>query len=178
MKARIAIELKTREVHQLFERKINGDRLFIDAILHRFNRVMNRCNQQESAALLTYQEIEQKLQERIQHFTNEITRFEALLAKRKFGGQAINYITQFRPAVLVSNPLAMLLVGFLVAYDNLMAVIKLLRLAGCFETDEIYFENIQIHQKTANRVLSAFILMPTTKIQGQSSPYSSGCSLF
>ncbi|GEM_PF-1941690 len=178
MKARIEIELKTREVHQLFERKINGDRLFIDAILHQFNRVMNRCNQQESAALLAYQKIEQKLQELIQHFTNETTRFEALLAKRKFGGQAIRYITQFRPTIFVSNRLAMLLVGFLVAYDKLVGVIKLLRLAGCFETDEIYFGNIQINQKTANRVLSDFLLMPATKIQGKPSPYSSNCSLF
>lgn len=168
MKASIELELKTREVYQLFERRINGDRLFIEAILRKFNIVMNQRNIQKPAPLETYQRIEQRLHESIQQLTNEITRFEALLAKRKFGGQKINYITQFRPTVVVSNPLAMLLVRFIVTYDKLVAVIKLLRLAGCFETDEIYFGNIQRHQKIANQILSDFAVMPLAKLSSDS----------
>lgn len=41
----------------------------------------------------------------------------------------------------------------------MMAVLKLIRLAGCFEPDEIYFGNIRRYQKMVNLMLSDVILM-------------------
>ena len=61
MKINIELSLRTREVYQLFERKINGERMFIEAILHKFNTVINRCQQQNSQALLIYKQINQKI---------------------------------------------------------------------------------------------------------------------
>lgn len=42
MKATIELTLKTREVYTFFERKLNGNRLFIHAIQHRINSVRNQ----------------------------------------------------------------------------------------------------------------------------------------
>lgn len=160
MKASIEIELRTREVYKLFQRKINNDRLFIQAVLHKFNTVMNRCKKQESIALVTYCQMERAIQEITQQFTDELFRFETLLSKKRFGGGKIDFIVQFRPTVIVSNPLAMELVRLIDVYDRLMAVLKLLRLAGCFETDEIYFGNVRRYQKMVNQTLSYFIFLP------------------
>jgi hypothetical protein len=45
-----------------------------------------------------------------------------------------------------------------------MAVLKLLALAGCVETDAIYFANIKRIQKVANQWLSTLLLTPILNI--------------
>ena len=159
MKTHIELSLKTSEVYQLFERKINRDRLFIQAILHKFNIVINRCNQQEPQALLTYKQLEQKLHRLTKQFGNEIIKFRLLLAQKKnFDNNKISYAVQFKPIITLTNPLAMQLVELIETYDELIAVHKLLRFAGCFESDGIYFENVKRIQKLVNQQLSGFIL--------------------
>lgn len=55
----------------------------------------------------------------------------------------------------------MQLIEFIEIYDKLIAIVKLLHIAGCFESDEAYFGNIKRLQKIANAMLSALILAPT-----------------
>lgn len=163
MKVSIELALRTREVYQLFERRINGDRLFIEAILHKFNVVMNRCRQQEPLALASYKQIEKNLIEFTQQFTDEITRFETLLAMKKdFAHTKFSYIPQFRPVMIVTNPLSLQIIGFIEIYDKLIATLKLLQLAGCFESDDIYFSNIKRYQTIVNQILSELLLQPAT----------------
>lgn len=165
MKANIELSLRTREVYQLFERKINGDRLFIQAILHKFNIIINRCNKQEPHALVSYQQIEQQMQDLTKQFTSENKKFELLLAKRKdFDSKRVHFVVQFFPTVIVTNSLAMQLVELIEFYDKLVATLKLLHLSECFGTDEIYFENIKRIQKLTNRILSEILLKSTVSI--------------
>lgn len=162
MKASIELALRTREVNQLFHRKINGDRLFIEAILHKFNIVINRCNQQNPQALTAHKQIEQKLQDLTRQFTAEITKFEMLLTKKKyFDNKTINFLSQFHLKITVTNPLALQLIELIETYDKLIAMLKFLGLAGCFKEDEIYFENIKRIQKSTNSVLSKILLIST-----------------
>jgi len=155
MQANIELSLRTREVHQLFERKINRDRLFIQAILHKFNIVINRCNKQEPKALLAYKQMEQKIQALTKQFRDEISRFELLLTRKKiFDGNKISYVVQFRPIITLTNPLAMQLVELIETYDELVATLKLLHLAGCFEEEQFYFVHVKRTQKLANQILS------------------------
>lgn len=159
MKASIELSLRTREVYQLFQRKINGDRLFIEAILHKFNIVINRCQKKDPQALITYKQIEQLTQKLIKQFMNETIRFEQLLAKKKkFDSKNISITVQFLPSIIVTNPLAMQLIELIETYDKLTASLKLLHLAGCFDEDGIYFENAKRIQKLANQSLSRIIL--------------------
>ena len=59
--------------------------------------------------------------------------------------------------ITVSNPLGMRLVEFIEIYDQLVATIKLLNLAGCFMSDNDYYTNIKRIQKLANQMLSNVI---------------------
>lgn len=162
MKASIELALRTREVYQLFERRISGDRLFIEAILHKFNIRMNRCRQRDPLALAGYKQIE-KIIEFSQQFTDEITRFETLLAMKKdFAHTKFSYTPQFRPVMIVTNPLSLQIIGFIEIYDKLIATLKLLRLTGCFESDDIYFSNIKRYQTIVNQILSELLLQPAT----------------
>ena len=159
MQATIELALKTREVFKLLERKIDGDRFFIEAVLHKFNSVMRQCKQQVPRALVAYDQIEQALIALTRKFIDEANRFEAILASRKdFGDKKINFIAQFHTTITINTPLSMRLVGFIEAYDQLSAVLKLLHLAGCFVSENDYFSNINRIQKLANQMLSQIIL--------------------
>ena len=159
MKANIELTLRTREVYQLFERKINGNQLFIPAILHKFNRVMQDYNQQESEAFSIYKWIESKMQQLTQQFAAEITKFETILQKKKLlENKRIDFVVQFKTIIAITNPLTIQLVEIIEIYDKLMAILKLMNLAGCFETDEIYFQNVKRIQKIANQGFSEILL--------------------
>ncbi len=163
MKVSIELALRTREVYQLFERKISGDRLFIEAILHKFNVLINRCRQRDPQAMASYKQIKQNIIGFTQQFTDEIARFETLLAMKKdFARTKISYIPQFRPVMIVTNPLSIQLIEFIEIYDKLIAALKLLQLAGCFESDEIFWGNTKRYQKLANQMLSNCVLAPIT----------------
>lgn len=163
MKVSIELALRTREVYQLFERRINGDRLFIDAILHKFNIVLARHRQKEPDAATSFNQIEKKINGLSQQFLDDIERFEMLLAKKqKAGNTKINYVIQFQPVIIVQNQLALKLIEFVEIYDKLIALLKFLKFAECYESDIDYLNNINRYQKMANQVLSTLMLMPAT----------------
>lgn len=164
MKAEIILNLRTREVYQLFERKISGDRFFIEAILHKMNIVIGRCRRRDPVALKMLYEMEQQLNALAQEFAAEVKRFEMLLSKKKeFKDKQINFVAQFHPRIIVCNPLSMKLAELIEIYDRLIAILKLLRLTGCFDTDETYFKNIKYHQKIINQALSTILLYNYSK---------------
>lgn len=159
MQVNIELALKMREVHQLFERKIDNDRLFIQAILHKFNLVMSHSKQKTPQKFNVFSQIEQAMMTLTQQFSDEISCFHEVLNKRKdFNNTKINFIAQFHPMITVSNPLGMRLVEFIEIYDQLIATTKLLNLAGCFMSDNDYYANIKRTQKLANRMLSHILL--------------------
>lgn len=107
-----------------------------------------------------------------QHFNSEAVRFEAILTKQKnFEHKKISYAVKFQPSIIVTNPLAMQLIEFIEIYDKLIAILKLLHLAGCFDSDEAYFGNIKRLQKMANTMLSDLILAPTTTMPNDLNTY-------
>ncbi|AGN14968.1 TPA: DUF1845 domain-containing protein [Legionella pneumophila] len=159
MKAEITLNLRTREVYKLFERKISGDRLFIDVILHKMNIVIGQNRKPNPMALKMLSEMEQQLNSLTNAFSSEIRRFEELLAKKKeFKDKQINFVVQFHPKIIVCNPLSIKLAELIEVYDQLIATLKLLRLAGCFETDQAYFIHMKQKQKLTNQSLSKIIL--------------------
>lgn len=173
MKASIELSLCTREVYKLFERKIGGNRFFIEAILHKMNIVINRCQNQESRSIAIYKQVEQKILNLTQQFTDEVERFDALLSKKKeFASKKVNFVIQFHPSLIISNHLGIQIIQLIEAYDKLVAPVKLLHLAGCLGTDELYYENMTRYQKVANQVLSTLMLTPTTNLSPGQSPYS------
>ncbi|WP_457589177.1 AcaB family transcriptional regulator, partial [Legionella pneumophila] len=104
-------------------------------------------------------EMEQQLNVLTEEFTSEVKRFEELLAKKKeFKDKQINFVVQFYPKIIVCNPLSMKLTELIEVYDRLIATLKLLRLTGCFETDEAYFTHMKQKQKLTNQSLSRIIL--------------------
>jgi len=158
MKVTMILELKTREVNQLFERKINGDRLFIDAILHKFNRVTGECRKQSSNAQKTYQLIEKSMLSLTQQFFDEVGRFKGMLEKGTgLGDKKITITPTFHPKINIENQLAVQLMEFIKIYDNLVATLKLLHLTGCFESEQAYYAQITRIQKMTNRMLSQII---------------------
>lgn len=160
MQVNIELALRTREVFKLFERKIDNDRLFIHAILHKFNIVMSYSKQQGLQTSSTFRQIEQPMITLTQQFNDEVSRFNEVLNKRKnFNSTKVNFIAQFHPMIAVSNPLSMRLVEFIEVYDQLIATVKLLHLAGCFMSNTDYYANIKRIQKLANKMLSHAMLI-------------------
>jgi hypothetical protein len=157
----IELSLRTREVYQLFERKINGDRLFIQTILHKLNTIINRCNQQEPLALLAHQQIKQKIQELTRQFRADIAKFESLLAKKKIlANKAIHFTVQFNPVIEITNPLSMALIELIEAYDQLVVTSKLLHFAGCFASTQDHYAHVKKAQDATNQTLSNILLTP------------------
>lgn len=160
MQVNIELALRTREVFKLFERKIDNDRLLIHAILHKFNIVMGHSKQRGLQTSSSFHQIEQAMVTLTQQFSDEMSRFNEVLNKRKdFNRTKVNFIAQFHPMITVSNPLSMRLVEFIEIYDQLIATVKLLNLAGCFMSDTDYYANIKRIQKLANKMLSHAMLI-------------------
>jgi hypothetical protein len=158
MKVTITLNLKTREAHQLFQRKINGDRLFINAILHKLNKITGLCRKEAPGAQETYQNIEKSILSLTQQFSDEIIRFRRILQKKTgLGDKKITITPTFHSQIIIENPLTACLTKFIETYDNLVATLKLLYLAGSFESEQIYYANITPIQKIVNQALGKMI---------------------
>jgi hypothetical protein len=158
MKVTITLNLKTREAHQLFQRKINGDRLFINAILHKLNKITGLCRKEVPGAHEHYQSLKKSILSLTQQFSNEIHRFREILEiKTGLGDKKITITPTFHSQISIENPLTACLIEFIETYDNLVATIKLLYLAGSFESELDYYANITRIQKTANQALSKIL---------------------
>lgn len=159
MKVKIELALRTREVYQLFGRRMDENRLFIDAILHKFSIVLNACRRDVPDSLVLLNEMQQKIIHLTQHMANETKRFESLLTLKKSTlNSTINYVVQYQPVIIATNRLSLLLIEFIQAHDTLVAILKLLHLAGCFELDSDCLNNIKRYQKMANQMLSELVL--------------------
>jgi len=107
--------------------------------------------------------MEQRIVALTQQYINDTERFETLLAKKNsFVNMKLSYIIQFRPVITVTNRLALNLIEFVEVYDKLLALLKMLHLAGCFEADNDFFNNIKRYQKIANIILSSLMLASAT----------------
>lgn len=147
MKIVVTLNLANREVLHLFSRKMDGKRLFMDALLHKFNKVMGVC--QESI-----HQIEQMLSELSHQFERDIMVYSELLAHKQSPSiQSTAAIRQFHPEIIVCNQLGMQLVKLIEAYDCWMTTLKLLRVTMGFEQEEDYYVNIRRGQREINRAL-------------------------
>ena len=160
MKATIELALGTHEVDNLFERQLTKKRLFIDAIQHRVNKLINRSNQQGMQATAVMEQLEDKITSLSTFFLAETTKFKALLNQKKgFEGKSITYALQFKRTITLYNQSSALLAHFIECYDQLIATLKLLRLAGCFNSDMDYFYALKQYQNRANQLLSSLLLI-------------------
>lgn len=159
MKATITLELKTREVHHLFTRTINNKRLFMDAILHKLNQIAGAYQKEMPNADLRYQSIQEDLQNLTQYLADQTKLLMATLQKNLvLCDKTLTFKTQFFPVVRLENPLAFTLVTCIEQYDKLVMTIKLLHLAGCFESTQAYYANIKRIQKVVSCGLSGIIV--------------------
>ena len=157
MQLTIDLHLKTREVYKLFELKISDTRFFMDAVLRKINRI-------DLVAPEIQLQIEQDLRSLITEFSQKSAFFEKMLDKNKnIQAKVVNIIPQFYSKITVTNKLGLLLIEFIEIYDNLIAIIKLLHLAACFDSDEAYYTNLRNVKKMGNRMLSNLLLLSVVK---------------
>lgn len=163
MKKTIELDLKNREVYQLFERKIKGNRLFIDAVLHKLNQVSRHSSPQSTTDINIHQRIEHTLLQITQEFIDEIQRFEQVLRKKQEHDDPTNtLVLSFKSQITINNTLDVKLIDFIKSYDTLVAILKCLQLTGCFATHETFFINTKRIQRSVNLVLSTIVLTPKT----------------
>ena len=161
MKVTVTLELKTREVHQLFQRKINDERLFINAIRHQLNKITGLFRKEAPNAHEHYQSIKKNLNGLSQQFADETKSFKAMLQKEEsLKNKKITFSPLFSQEVIVESPLMIDLIQLIEAYDELISTIKLLHLAGCFQSTQDYYANIQRIQKLGNQTLSQIMIVP------------------
>ena len=119
---------------------------------------MGISQKQDLSAQETYQLIEKNLLSLSQQFSDEVNCFKGMLGKKAgLGNKKITITPTLHPKVVIENPLTMRLIKFIETYDNLVATLKLLHLAGCFGSEQDYYANITRIQKKANRMLSKII---------------------
>lgn len=159
MKTTVTLELKTREVHHLFKRKISSSRLFIDAILHKLNKLIGLRKKGLPETEEHYQVIKQHLNDLNQYLEAEAKRFQEFVQKDPLlKNKTISFKAQFFPEIRVENSLTVTLIACIEQYDKLITIIKLLYLAGYFKSTQDYYANIKRTQKIANQALSKIIL--------------------
>jgi hypothetical protein len=160
MKATITLELKTREAYHLFTRKINGDRLFIDTILHKLNKITGACRKKDAKVIEQYQYIKRKFLELKNYFKIEDKKLISILQEEEcLKGKIITTRSQFHPILEVENSLTMELIQVLEHFDSLMATVRLLFLAGSFKSSSAYYTSISKYQKILNQVLSQTVFL-------------------
>ena len=153
----IELHLKTHEVYRLFELKIDEKRLFMDSVFKKINRI-------DLTAPDTYLKIEQDLRSLISEFTQKTELFEKMLeSNTKMKTKTINVTPRFHTSIHLTNKLVILLIEFINCYDNLIALIKLLHLSACFDSDKAYYINLKHIKKMGNKALSNFLLLDTVK---------------
>ena len=103
----------------------------------------------------TYQSIEKNILTLTQQFSDEVSRYKEVLEKQtSFSSKKIFISPTFHPKIVAESPLAMGLMELIKIYDDLIAMLKLLYLAGCFTSEQDYYANIRRIQKKINRMLS------------------------
>lgn len=163
MKKTIELHLKNREVYQLFERKIKGNRLLIDMVLHKLNQIACQYPSQLTNGIDNHHKIEHTLLKATQEFMDEIQRFEQVLRKKREHDDLTNTIVlSFKSQITLNNTLDVKLIDFIRSYDTLVTILKCLQLTGCFATYESFFINTKRIQKSVNLVLSTIVLTPKT----------------
>ncbi|KTD23919.1 hypothetical protein [Legionella maceachernii] len=161
MKANLELTLITREVHYCFVRKVKDKRYLIPAIQHRINRLMNTSQQNNEQATLLLKEFKGKITELTDHFIAETTRFKELLQQKAlFHNKPIHFIGQFRKKMILENELSPLLAYFLECYDRLVAILKLLHLAGCFNSEKDFKHTLNNYHKMANHLFCFLLFTP------------------
>ncbi|MCH9690049.1 MAG: AcaB family transcriptional regulator [Gammaproteobacteria bacterium] len=166
MKVTITLNLKTREAHQLFQRKINNDRLFFNAILHQLNKIARLCRKEIPGAHEHYQNIQENLNKLSQQFTDEAKCFRAMLQKEEIlKNKKITFHPRLSQKVIIENPLTINLMKLIEAYDELISIFKLLHLAGCFQSTQDYYANIRRIQKIVNSALSQVIFIHALELK-------------
>lgn len=157
MSLTIELHLKTREIYRLFELKIDEKRLFMDSVFKKINRI----NLTTPEAHL---QVEQNLRSLISEFTQKTEFFEKILeSNTKIKAKTIHVTPQFHTSITVINKLEVLLIEFINCYDNLIALIKLLHLAGCFDSDKAYNTNLKHMKKIGSKTLSNILLLSIVK---------------
>ena len=153
MQLSIEIPLKTYEVYKLFRLKIGNKRFFIEAVLRKLNTIYMQPE--------IYQKVTKDLLALTDQFTKEAAYFEKMLNKKPhIQAKNISVNTQFHPRIMANNKSDLLLVEFIQSYDKLIATVKLLHLAGCFESKDAYYANFRSIQKIGNRMFSQILLLP------------------
>ena len=159
MQVELTLGLRTPEVYQLFERKIGGDRLFINEVLKKFNKMRAHCHQDRQQGLELIEKTENNLLEMTRYFSTEINRFAQLLKQKEYLANKLEFTAQYHPKIIIYNRLEILLADFLENYDQLIAHLKLLRLSGCFTSDSDFLFHLSNTQYQANNLLSSIIIM-------------------
>lgn len=165
MRTSITLELKTREAYQLFTRKIKGEHLFIDAILHKFNKIDRLAKKNIPGAIEQYNTLKHRLSILAQQFETDNQNHLGLIQKNSIlRGKAISVKTQFYPEIKVKNALTVDLIQLIQRYDTLFSTIKLLHLAGCFESTQDYYANIKCVQTKLNQILGHMLAAPVAYV--------------
>ena len=148
----IELHLKTHEVYRLFELKIDEKRLFMDSVFKKINRI-------DLTAPEAHLQVEQDLRSLISEFTQKTELFEKMLENNtKIKAKFIHVAPKFHTSIHLTNKLGILLIEFINCYDNLIALIKLLHLSSCFDSDAAYYTNLKNAKKIGNKMLSNIFL--------------------
>lgn len=157
MSLTIELHLKTREVYRLFELKIDEKRLFMDSVFKKINRI-------DLTAPGAHLQVEQDLRSLISEFTQKTELFEKILeSSTKIKAKTIHVTPRFKTTISLTTKLGVLLIEFIERYDNLIALIKLLYLAGYFDSGKAYYTNLKHVKKMGNKILSNLLLLDTVK---------------
>ena len=159
MTTTVKLALANFEVYRLFTRELKEGVNFYQQLMNKVGSLIKRCQALHAYPLLRLYQMNEEITQTLQHFYDEIDKFEGVLEKKKhLAGKQFYYKPVHFLEAPFDNALASNLVELVEVYDKLISTLKTLRTAGCFSNDDDYFNNLRRYFKTVNRLLSQLLL--------------------
>jgi hypothetical protein len=161
MSTTITLTLANFEVHRVFLRELKTGSNFYQEVLSKANSLMKISQEGRVFALLHLYHMHEAIKTTVNHFYDEIDKFEGVLEKKKhLAGKKLAFKPKHFPEIPFDNAIASVFVELFTVYDQLISQLKTLRTAGCFTNDNDYFNNLRRFFKSVNTLLSQCLLIP------------------
>lgn len=165
MSTTITLTLSNFEVYRLFLRELKNGNKFYQEVITKINSLMQYSQERRVFALLHLYQMHETIKNTVNHFYDEIDKFEGVLEKKKhLAGKKLSFKAQHFPEIPFDNAIACVFVELFTVYDQLISQLKTLRIAGCFSNDNDYFNNLRRFFKSVNTLLSQCLLIPLKTI--------------
>lgn len=170
MRSIVTISLANHELATLFERRLSGNRLFMDQVTLKLGLMVRQCMDGNVQALVSLMHIQEKILNEIDYVFDETDKYQGRIDKRSnsTNRNKVEFTKHFKGKISCSNEISFNLVELFNQYDELISKLKHFLLIGGFEDRVGFFAVKSRYQKRLNRLLSEIVLKRSKQLDPMS----------